>query len=141
MLYEVITDVHGFDGRAVAQENGPFDGVGQLADVSGPGVGLEENQNFRRQRIDLLVHGAGQPPQQVIRERIDALGALPQRRQMDSQHVDPVIQIFTKFSLAHQRFRITSYNVCYTKLLRIAVYHKAPPVANLTDDVDRNNFV
>ena len=31
----------------------------------------------------------------------------------------PTYAAYRQFAVAHERFRITSYNVCYTKLLRI----------------------
>jgi len=92
----------GLDDRTVFYQDGAFDGVGELADVPGPGVFLEHPNHFRRETLDGFLEGTTQFAQQVVGDRFDVRTAFPQRRQVDPQHVDPVVEVFAEFALAHE---------------------------------------
>ena len=91
MLYEVITE--GDVDQVAAREAGAaLHDVLQLADVARPAVGAHRRQRLGGEPLDRPAQLAGEAAEKMEGERLDVLRAL----------------------------RITSYNVCYTKLLRIA---------------------
>ena len=59
--------------------------------------------------------------QEVVDQIIQRLDPVAKRRHGDGEDIEAIEQVFTEPSLPDavlQVFRITSYNVCYTKLLR-----------------------
>ena len=58
--------------------------------------------HLRRETLDGFLEGTAQSAQRVVGDRFDVRAALPQRRQVDPQHVDPVVKVFAEFALAHE---------------------------------------
>ena len=54
------------DGRRLAHDHGPFDGVGQLADVARPVVGREQFHRLGADAGDAFVHLAGESFEEVV---------------------------------------------------------------------------
>src|SRR5438270_3439630 len=71
----------------------PFDPVLQLAHVAWPGVPLQRAQRLLADDPEPAALRGGVPAQEVLRQRPDVLGPVPQRRDDDAQHVQPVEEI------------------------------------------------
>ena len=74
----------------------PIDRVFELADVARPVVRLQRPQHRTREPgHGASVLGVG-GLQEVQGERLDILSALPQRRQMNREHIESVVEVLTK---------------------------------------------
>ena len=72
-----------------------FQGVAQLADVAEPGQRLQEAQRLRQQRQAPRLEAA----QEVLGQRLDVLGPLAQRRQVDLEDVEAEEQVVAEAAL------------------------------------------
>src|SRR5579862_4020248 len=88
---ELRRQISGTDRLPLVQGDGAFDRVPQLPHVARPVVALEGLHHARTER-----HARLQLPQHVLRERADVGPALPEGRQRDRQHVQPIEQILAK---------------------------------------------
>ena len=71
----------------------------ELADVAGPLVGLERGHGFRREPVDGLLHLAREPGQELFGDEGHVAGAVPKRRQLDGNHVEPVEEVLAELPL------------------------------------------
>src|SRR6266704_604199 len=93
------------DDVAGGQDHETFDGVLELADVARPSV---DRQQVIHPRAEPL-RGAAVPrtrPQEVRGEERDVLGPGAQRRHLDRDHVQAVVEILAKPPLGHESFEI-----------------------------------
>jgi hypothetical protein len=61
-------------------------------------VALERTQRVGSEASDVFVHFAREAMDEAFREQRDVLGARPERRQLDTDDVEPVIQILAEAS-------------------------------------------
>ena len=104
MLDEVLRQVVERDGVLLGQDLRPFQHVGQLADVAGPIVARQRVHRLGRR----CVNGCG-PICRVVEEMLDQLGnvlpAIAQRRQMDRDDVEAIVQILAELGRPSARPR------------------------------------
>src|SRR2546430_15627333 len=81
---------------AVTQENGALDRVPQLADVSGPRIGKQPLPRISRNSGRRAAHGLPKLFQERLGERKDILGAIAQRRDVDLEDVEPVVEVLAE---------------------------------------------
>ncbi len=62
-----------------------LDHVFELADVSGPRVATECVEGLVGDQINIPIHATGELVNEVMNERLDVLGSLPQRRYRDRE--------------------------------------------------------
>ena len=86
--------------------DGPLHDVFQFAHVAGPAVPLQGLQSLGLDGVDLLGHAPGKTPQEMQRQRFDVLRPFPQRRQLDGDHVQAVIEILTEAPFANLTLQI-----------------------------------
>ena len=85
------------------QDEGPLRHIAELADVPGPGIGLQPGFGVGVQGGHLPPHLAAESEQEVAQQRQDVLGPFPQRRQGNREDLQPVIQIRAELA-GGQRF-------------------------------------
>ena len=86
---------------AFAQEGeGVLDGVFKLAHVTGPGVGHERLRRFRRDGGNGCALGRLEPDE-VTGEGDDVVLALAERRDVDRDHREAVVEVATERALHH----------------------------------------
>jgi hypothetical protein len=82
--------------RRIRHQHGPLDAVGQLADVARPAVGEQRRPRRRLEAGERLAVARGVVRQKVVGQRLEVLGALAQRRQVDDHGVQAVQQVLAK---------------------------------------------
>src|SRR6266566_6561270 len=87
----------GIDQAALTENQRPLHRVAQLAYVPRPGVGQEllarlARDSRRRPPSDRW----SQLAEEILEQRQDVVPALPQRRQVDREHVQPIVQILAE---------------------------------------------
>jgi hypothetical protein len=75
----------------------------QLADVAGPAVLLERGEALVTEEVGAAL---GVHLDEVVRQKRDVIAALPQRRQVDGDHVDAVEEVLAEFAVLHRRGEI-----------------------------------
>jgi hypothetical protein len=93
-------EVLGADLVAVAQDDGPLDGVLQLADVAGPGVAGQLGAGGVAEAGDLGVVLLDEAAQEVLGEQQGVAAAQAQRRQLDVHDVEAIIKVLAEAALA-----------------------------------------
>jgi len=83
------------------EKNGPFDCVRELPDVPGPVIVFEQGDDIGEKPIYSFPGGTAYFAQEMIRKGLDAFAPVPQGRQVDSEHIDAVVQIFSKCPVCH----------------------------------------
>ena len=78
---------------AVAEDDGAFEGVVQLADVPLPGGGHQAPDRRVVHAVDALAQASGVPGQEDVDELGDVLATVAQRGQVDRDDVEPVVQV------------------------------------------------
>src|SRR5579883_3442470 len=68
----------------------------ELTDIARPRVPAEGVTCFWRHNRHLTVELRCKPRQGIISEKVDIVAALPQRRELDGEHIQPEIEIRTK---------------------------------------------
>ena len=84
---------------ACRQYGGTLQGVLQLTDITGPGVGLHDLDGFPgelEKRAVLLLGDAGE---EILCQQGDVLRTSAERRQMDTDDIETVIEILAEFLL------------------------------------------
>lgn len=99
--------VFSLDDRPILQEDCPFDGIGKFADISRPGVPLENIQDGRGKSLHTLAHAAADLVQEVGGQGLDALQPFPQGGQLDPEDVDAVIEVLAKAPVRHLFFQVS----------------------------------
>ena len=75
---------------------GALDRVLELPDVAGPVVNFQPPHGFRLDAIDLLVHGLRETIEKLARQQRNIFAAFAQRRQMDGNHAEAVIEVLAE---------------------------------------------
>src|SRR3989441_5504831 len=100
-MTEVLGQIVDFDRWPRREYQEPLDGIGQLPDVPGPPVPLEDPHRVRRQRL-LTQPAPLVQRQEVRRQTWDVLRPLAQRRQDDAEDVETVQEVLAEPTGAHQ---------------------------------------
>src|SRR5258706_2117340 len=87
------------DLATLADEHAAFDGVLELAYVTGPSIADEQVVGGRRDRADALLVTLIELREEVIAEERDVFGALPQRGDPKRHRVDAEIKVFPQRAL------------------------------------------
>jgi len=98
--------VFGVDQFAAAHDEGMLHGIFKLPDVSGPVVKHENCQGFLGYAYQRPAQEAVEAFDKVMGQQGNILLAIPQRRQMQPNHVDPVVKIFSEFILHCQLMKV-----------------------------------
>ncbi|OPZ59375.1 MAG: hypothetical protein BWY87_01038 [Deltaproteobacteria bacterium ADurb.Bin510] len=77
-----------------------FDGMLQFTHITGPGVIHQGLLGFGREARDSALETLVEQRQEVLKQQRDVLAALPERRQGELDHLEPVIEILAKFALS-----------------------------------------
>src|SRR5207237_1309501 len=77
---------------AARKDHRALDQVRELADVPGPRVPTERVQRLARDDLDPAVHGTREPLDEVAHQGGNVLGPLAERRGLDREHVQPVVE-------------------------------------------------
>ena len=85
----------------VAQHDHPLDDVLQLPDIAGIAVALEPLHGLGRQREAVSLIEPGVALDEVLGQERDLLGALAQRRHLDLDHVEAVVEILAEAPGGH----------------------------------------
>ncbi len=96
----------GGDQLTAGEDERSLNGILKLADVARPRV--RENQIARlsaETRLE-LAHGTAQLTHEVIREEQHIVASFAQRRQMNTEHREPVVEIFTELRVGHRPLEI-----------------------------------
>src|SRR5437660_4848564 len=86
---------------AAGKDHRALDQVRELADVPGPSVPTERVQRLARDDLHPAVHGTREPLDEVAHQGRNVLGPLAERRGMDREHVQPVVEIVPEPLLFH----------------------------------------
>src|SRR5439155_15140421 len=78
----------------------------QLADVALPVVGVERGTRLAREVRRLLAHGERCLDEEVLGEREDVLRAVAQRRELDREDVEAVVEVAAEESLTDQLLEV-----------------------------------
>ena len=87
--------------RPGGQDDHLLDGVAELADVAGPGVGLERLQGRRLDARDGAAVRGGELLQEARDEPGDVLRVVLQGRHADVDDVQPVVEVFAERAVRH----------------------------------------
>ena len=98
-LSEAGRQVLGFDESAVADDHGAFQGVTQLAYISGPRVSLKHSQYRFAYVGDLAVVFLIHIGKQTFHQLADIFFMLAERRHMNVENVETVIKVLAQFSV------------------------------------------
>src|SRR2546426_646792 len=80
-------------------EQGGLHGVPQLADVAGPAIALEELEHFRCEARGSA--GGTQLAEEPLRQPESIRPAIPQGRQLQTDDVQAVVEVFAEAPLLH----------------------------------------
>src|SRR3989441_12941163 len=100
-MTEVLGQIVDFDRWPRREYQEPLDGIGQLPDVPGPPVPLEDPHRLRRQRL-LTQPAPLVQRQEVRRQTWDVLRPLSQRSQGDAEDAEAVQEGPAELTGAHQ---------------------------------------
>ena len=95
--------VHRIAGR---QQQHPLHHIAQLAHIPRPPILLQRLNRLARKLFLLPIILLVQLPREMLRQHANILAPLPQRRQHNRKHKNPVIQILAKRPLPHLLFQI-----------------------------------
>ena len=101
LLLERARQVANGDPVAVAEDHGVLDDVVELAHVALPRQRHEELQGRAVDALEVLLQLAVVHRHEVLDERRDVLAALAQRRNLDAEDVEPVVEIVAERALCH----------------------------------------
>ena len=87
------------DASALRQHHAALDDVAQLAHVAGPRVGLERLPRLVRQSLDLGAVAAVAVIDEARHQQRDVLEPIAQRRQMQAQHIEAVVEVLAELAL------------------------------------------
>src|SRR5216117_1782938 len=86
---------------AAGEDHGALDEVRELADVPGPSVSTERVQRLARDDLDAVVHWTPEPLDEVADQGRNVLGPLAERRDMDREHVQAVVEVVAEALFFH----------------------------------------
>ena len=79
-----------------------MDGVLKLADVTGPRVVHEPLHHIGRNRLDAPAETSGVVRDEVAHQKRDIFGPLAKGRDIDREHIQPVVEVGAKLSRRDQ---------------------------------------
>src|SRR5207249_11332223 len=95
-------EIPGLDlATAMTQRHGPFHRVFQFSDVAGKGIAQKHLLRPLREGLHPLARPYRKALQEVLGQDHDVLFALPQRRQIDRDYAQPIIEVFPESSGLH----------------------------------------
>src|SRR5262249_22057202 len=94
------------DESPVTEEDGPLDRVAQLADVAGPRIGLQPFPGILRDPCHGAAHALAQLVEEGFGERQDVLSPLAERRNVDLEDVQAVVEVLTELPTADRRHEV-----------------------------------
>ena len=94
------------DPPILGEEDQPFDNVGQLANVPRPAVLDHDAEDRRRQRSNIDPVADRRLLEEVRRKERYIFGSLPQRWQLDGNHIEAVKEVFPKAASGDHRQQI-----------------------------------
>src|SRR4051794_9695875 len=103
---ELVGETLDREAAAAGHDERAIDHVAQLADVARPLVLLQRLDEVRFDRLDLLLFRLIQLLQEEVREERDVFEALAQRRDLDGEHVQPVVEVLTHLAVDNRFLRI-----------------------------------
>ena len=89
------------EGLGFADDHGALDHVLELAHVSRPRVRLEQLERLRVDAADRLADLAGAAPHEVLREEPDVSGALAQRRHLEREDGESIVEVAAEAALCN----------------------------------------
>ena len=89
-----------FEHWVIGQYDGTFENVLQFADIPGPSVIAQASHGFLADSLDAFADAHGELVDQEMDEQRDVLLAIPQRRQMDGEDVETIVQVLAERLLA-----------------------------------------
>ena len=92
---EVGREMFGLDEISAAQDDGSLDHVSKLANVSRPPIFLQQRCGFGIKRPDRPAVAGIELLDEGLREQRNIVRALAQRRHLDRDDVEPVVQVFS----------------------------------------------
>jgi hypothetical protein len=114
-------DVGGFDVFAAAEQGRPFDDVAQLAHVAFPGIILKLGVGGFADPDHVLFELLGEVRNKMLGEQADIVSAFAQRRQVDRDHVEAIVEILAKLAFANRLFNVAVRRGDYTDVYRNVV--------------------
>ena len=93
----------GVDERSIAHDQGPLEHVSQLTDIAGPFVTAQCLHRLWRQ----FRRGASELAEKASRERQNVVAPLAERRNVNVEDVQPVVEVRTEFPLRNRIVQIS----------------------------------
>lgn len=87
------------DLLVLGQDDRALHEVAQLTDVARPGVALHEADDAGREQLKALLVLGREDLEEVAGQKRDVPAALPQRRQVDGHHAQPVVEVLAEPAL------------------------------------------
>src|SRR6266566_2090583 len=107
LLADAIGDRGPRDDVALRQCDGSLQCVLELPHVAGPVIRHDDLFRFRRQRLDRLAALARDVAEKLLHEDGNVVTPVPQRREMDVDDVEPVIEISAESTAPDVLFQVT----------------------------------
>jgi len=98
--------VLGGDVGRLGHHDGPADLVRQLPNIAGPGIGLDRLDRLLRKPQDLLPHLLAHPLQEELGHEEDVFAPLPERRDVDHDHAEPVVEVLPEPAVRNRLFEV-----------------------------------
>ncbi len=98
-LMDFGREIGGFDVGAGSEDDSAFDHIFELSDVAGPSVLFEDLDGFFFEVQEGLSVFLGVFVEKVLSKQRDIVGAFAQRGDMDLDHVESVVEVFTETAL------------------------------------------
>src|SRR6266851_761032 len=96
------------EGGSIVSDQMTFNHVAKFPHISGPGVALKRIHRRRSYGFYFPSHTPAQVSQEVPSEHGNVLPAFPQRRNVDREDIQSIIQILAKLALPHCRLQIAA---------------------------------
>lgn len=106
LLTQILGQVVPFDDVAPGEIDAPLDHVLQLPDIARPVVVIKDLPHLCRDVMDIGSEDPVVLVQEVLHQQVDVAAALPERRDVQVDDVEPVEEVGPKPSLYHQFFEI-----------------------------------
>ena len=94
------------DGVAGHHDHQPLDDVAQLADVTRPGIALQDGQGRGLERLDPAPVLARELRHEVVGQQTDVVRTVAQRGHEDRNDVQPEVEILAKAAAANFRLKV-----------------------------------
>ena len=102
----LVLEMAGQEDVPFGETGGALEHVAQLADVAWPGLLHQPRERLGMQSVGRPPRRAAEALDQAAGDRGDVLPAIAQRRQMDVEDVQAIVEVFAKAPLAHLALQI-----------------------------------